>query len=130
MRASGSAGLLALLILVGFILACSGGSAAPEEPSNGPGEPAPTREPDATAAAAGRIRATLEASCRLGEYSAQVDLDYRARGEGSSSVSRVRLLINGRIELDTGAMSEPDVWGNRTVHVVAGRRYRVQLLAD
>jgi hypothetical protein len=122
--------LLAVL-LAGLSLACGSSGATVNKGISEAQEAAlvATQSPDQSREP-GRLRATLEASCRLGEYSAEMDLDYRARGEGESLVTRVRLLINDRVELDTGQMSEPDWWGNRTVKVVAGRRYMVQLVAD
>ena len=123
--------LSAVLALACSVLACADKPSTPlgvagSEPGGAPVIATQAAE----APAPGIVRATLEASCRIGEYSAEVDLDYRARGEGSTVVTRVRLVINERVEYDSGAMSEQDLWGNQRVPVAAGRRYNVVLIAE
>jgi hypothetical protein len=123
--------MLLAALTAGVALACSSSGSAVSDEQTEAQETAMivTQSPDRPRDP-GRVRATLEASCRLGEYSAEMDLDYRARTEGEGVVTRVRLLVNDRVELDTGEMSEPDWWDNRTIRVVAGRRYSVRLIAD
>jgi hypothetical protein len=124
-RAVGRAALLLLLCLV---IACGnpgrGGSAEPDI------ERLATPTPEAAPSEPGRVRAILESRCRLGVYSAEVEVDYHALGEGGRRITRVRLTVNGRTEFDTGAMSDVDFIGTRTLHVVGGRRYNLQLLAE
>jgi hypothetical protein len=118
------------VLLVGLLIACGASGNAQQAPPIDSAAPAAEPSPTPPLQPNSRVRAILEASCRLGPYNAEVEIDYHALGEGSSRLSRVRLLVNGRIELDTGAMSEGDLIGKHTLLVVAGKRYMVQLLAD
>ena len=118
----------ALLLLFCLVIACGGSDGS--EPAEPDIERLATPTPEAAPSEAGRVRAIIESRCRLGIYSAEVEIDYHALGEGGRRITRVRLTVNGRTEFDTGAMSDVDFIGARTLHVVAGRRYSLQLLAE
>ena len=126
--------LLSLLALLVSGIACgTAASTAESTPSETP-PPAviATTAPTATLAPTTpvRVRTSVQASCRLTYYGAELTLSYSAVTETEGRMTRVRLLMNGRLEQDSGGILQTDFRGEGVFEVGAGGRHMFQVIIN
>jgi hypothetical protein len=76
------------------------------------------------------VRTSVTASCRLTYYGAEITLVYTANAESEGSLTRVRLLMNGRMVEDSGAILVTEYRSEKFFPVGAGGRHMFQVYVN
>ncbi len=117
--------LTAAIALALIALAC-GGAATPEPTATV--EPSPSPEP--TEVGPGRVRTSLSASCELAFQGAEMTVNYGVQAEGAAQLLRVRLLLDGNTEEDSGVIGVREYSRVATIPAVAGSRHTFRIVAE
>ena len=118
------------------LLACGGGEGsgiralAAKPTPEASASPLPyTPEPEPTAAGPpGRVATTVQAICRLSLIDAEIAAVYNATVSGpSSSLKRVRLLLNNKVAEDSGDIFTTSYENTVVLHVTPGANYSLSV---
>ena len=122
---------MALLTVALLAAACGGATGsspvATAEPTK---TPAATATPEPTETGPARVRASIEASCRVGAGQGEIVVRYGAVAEGSTLLSRVRLLIDEKVSEDSGVLSQKEYRRIATLPVAPGTRHSYGVIAE
>ncbi len=126
---------VAVLVLSVVLTACGGSSVEKAVPAPSPSAaatPAPPVTPEAIESGPGRVRATIEATCRAGPGPSQAEITvrYSAQAEGSARLSRVRLLFDEKLAEDSGALSQKEYVRIATISAQPGSSHSYQVIAE
>lgn len=88
-----------------------------------------TPEPLPTPVRARSISYSLQTSCKLKEYGAEITLSYASTAQ-DGQLTRVRLLRDGRVEQDSGAIVETEWRDTVVLQVPGGARHVFQVVAE
>lgn len=112
-----------------LILACGRGE-APSAPTPPPTPVAESATPAATETGPPGVRSVMQATCSTSLDGSQIKVTYSARAEGGTLLSRVRLLIDGRLREDSGPLSQKEFAWVATFPVQAGVEHIYQVVAE
>jgi hypothetical protein len=112
-------------------LACGGpagdGGREPEQP---PAATVPASTPVPTQSGPPLIRSSIQGTCRLTATGAQMEVTYSATAFGSTSLSRVRLLQDGKEADDSGELDQRSFQRVKTLKAEPGEQHTFRVAAE
>jgi len=122
--------LLVALLTAALLAACAGAGSSPAATAEPTETPAATATPEPTETGPARVRASIEATCRVGSGQGEIVVRYGAAAEGSTLLSRVRLLIDEKVSEDSGSLSQREYRRIATLPVTPGTRHSYGVIAE
>jgi len=129
---AGRARILLALLTTALLAACAGAGSSPPAATEEATRSVPTATvtPEPTETGPARVRASIEASCRVGSGQGEIVVRYGAVAEGSTLLSRVRLLIDEKVSEDSGSLSQKEYRRIATLPVAPGTRHSYGVIAE